>query len=151
MHILLTLTEVLAHLQPTISSVVMALRFHLPNRQKPDIHLHIGTRSGSSTHYTAGQSNVQGLPDANTTFTANYTANKYVITYKANGGSGANQTQTCTYGQNFTAKGAIFTRTGYTLDYWTTPAGSWALNGTNVYGWAQMWNFSHIGKPIHIP
>lgn len=95
------------------------------------------TRSGSSTHYTAGQSNVQGLPDANTTFTANYTANKYVITYKANGGSGANQTQTCTYGQDFTAKGAIFTRTGYTLDYWTTPAGSWALNGTNVYGWAQ--------------
>ena len=42
MHILLTLTEVLAHLQPTISLVVMALRFHLPNRQKPDIHLHIG-------------------------------------------------------------------------------------------------------------
>lgn len=96
------------------------------------------TRSGTSNTYNAGQT-IGGLPDANMTFVANYTANKYTITYKPNGGNGSNQTQQVTYGTNWKSKGAIYTRTGYTMDYWTlnsTSGDSWGLNATAPYGWA---------------
>lgn len=62
----------------------------------------------------------------------------YRITYKANGGSGADQTQTVAYMSNFTAKGAIFSRTGYTLEHWYIDGdtrNTWALNASGVYGW----------------
>lgn len=62
----------------------------------------------------------------------------YRITYKANGGSGADQTQTVAYMSNFSAKGTIFSRTGYTLEHWYIDgdtSDTWALNASGVYGW----------------
>lgn len=96
------------------------------------------TRSGTSNKYNAGQT-IGGLPDAAMTFVANYTANTYTITYNPNGGNGSNQTQKVTYGTNWTSKGAIYTRTGYTMDYWrlnnASTGESWGLNATAPYGW----------------
>ena len=48
---------------------------------------------------------------------------KYTITYKANGASGADQTQSKTYGHSETLKGAsTYSRTGYAMSGWNTAA-----------------------------
>ena len=48
---------------------------------------------------------------------------KYTITYKANGGTGADQTNTKTYGQSYTTKASTtFSRTNYNFSKWTTAA-----------------------------
>ena len=53
---------------------------------------------------------------------------KYTITYKANGGTGADQTNTKTYGQSYTTKAStIFSRTNYNFVKWNT-----AANGTGT-------------------
>ena len=56
----------------------------------------------------------------NWTYTANATANSYTVTYYPNGGSGSNTNQSVTYNTSWTTKGAIFSRTGYTLSGWST-------------------------------
>ena len=56
------------------------------------------------------------------TLKAQWKVNSYTITYKPNGGSGSDQTQTVTYGTAWTAKGAIYSRTGYTMSSWNTQA-----------------------------
>ena len=70
---------------------------------------------------------------------AQWQANTYTITYKANGGSGADQTQSVTYGKNFTSKPAnTFSRTGHTFLHWLVNDNSkdtWAAGATAVYGW----------------
>lgn len=53
---------------------------------------------------------------------AQWAPNEYEITYKSNGGTGSDQTQTATYGISWTTKGAVFSRTGYTLESWNTNA-----------------------------
>ena len=58
----------------------------------------------------------------NKSYTANWKVNSYTITYKANGGTGADQTQTVTYGTAWTSKGITFTKTGYTQTSWNTNA-----------------------------
>ena len=58
----------------------------------------------------------------NKSYKANWEANTYTITYKPNGGSGSDQTQTVTYGTAWTTKGAIYSRTGYTMSSWNTQA-----------------------------
>ncbi len=53
----------------------------------------------------------------------------YTITYKANGASGADQTQSKTYGHNVTLKSAsTYSRAGYALTGWNT-----AANGTGTH------------------
>ena len=56
------------------------------------------------------------------TLKAQWKVNSYTITYKPNGGSGSDQTQTVTYGTAWTTKGAIYSRTGYTMSSWNTQA-----------------------------
>ena len=51
-----------------------------------------------------------------------YYPNTYTITYKSNGGSGSDQTQTATYGISWTTKGAIYSKSGYTQTSWNTKA-----------------------------
>lgn len=46
----------------------------------------------------------------------------YTVTYKANGGSGADQYQTVAANANWTSKGAIYSRPGYTQTSWNTAA-----------------------------
>ena len=58
----------------------------------------------------------------NKSYKANWSVNSYTVTYKPNGGSGSDQTQTVTYGTAWTTKGAIYSRTGYTMSSWNTQA-----------------------------
>ena len=51
-----------------------------------------------------------------------YYPNTYTITYKPNGGSGTDQTQTATYGISWTSKDAIYSKDGYTQTSWNTKA-----------------------------
>ena len=54
------------------------------------------------------------------TMYASCSPNSYTITYNANGGTGTEQTQTVGYDNTWKTKGAIFSKTGYTLDGWST-------------------------------
>ena len=60
----------------------------------------------------------------NKSYTANWQANTYTVSYNANGGTGAPSSQTKTHGVNLTLqnKGSL-SRTGYTTDGWATSAG----------------------------
>ena len=90
------------------------------------------TQTGWST--SDGGSKVYNLSG---TYTANaavtlypfWTINTYTVSYnKGANGSGTNTSDTKTHGVNLTLKGAIFTRTGYTQDGWSTSDG-----GNKVY------------------
>ena len=52
----------------------------------------------------------------------NWKINTYTITYNANGGNESNQTQEVKYGETWTTKDKIFTKTGYTQVGWNTKA-----------------------------
>ncbi len=61
-----------------------------------------------------------GLEDL--TYTAVWTANAYTVSFHANGGEGAMDTQSMTYGQETALSANAFTRTGYTFTGWNTAA-----------------------------
>lgn len=68
---------------------------------------------------TASGSSYSGV----NTHTAPDYVTKFTITYKANGGSGTDQTQQKTYGSSVTLKSAgTFSRSGYTFTKWNTKA-----------------------------
>lgn len=71
---------------------------------------------------------------------AQWQPNNYTATYKANGGNGADKTQSCVYGQKFTSFAAnTFSRTGYTFQHWllnNSSKDTWGASATAVYGWA---------------
>ena len=56
----------------------------------------------------------------NRTYTANWTANTYTVSYDANGGTNAPASQTKTHGVDLTLTSDIPTYTGYTFAGWTT-------------------------------
>lgn len=72
--------------------------------------------SPSGSYSTANLGNVK----QDMTFTAVWTPNKYTVAYKANGGTGAPDSQTKTYGVDLTLRTGIPTRTGYTFKGWAT-------------------------------
>lgn len=79
------------------------------------------TASATSADYQPGGSITIS---ANTTLYAVWQINTYTVTYnKGANGTGANTTDTKTYGKALTLKGAIFTRTGYTQTGWATSDG----------------------------
>ena len=80
---------------------------------------------GTHGYYTPGAT-YSG--NANMTLTAEWKANTYVISYNANGGSGAPGNQTKTYGVNLTLSATKPTRTNYNFLGWSTSA-----NGGVVY------------------
>lgn len=80
---------------------------------------------GSGTSYSAGAT-YSG--NAALTLYAIWTANTYVVTYNANGGTGAPANQTKTYGVDLTLSTTIPTLTNYNFLGWSTSA-----NGGVVY------------------
>ena len=85
----------------------------------------------SGQHYAGGASYTV---NANATLYAEWTALTYTVTYKANGGTGSDLTDTKTYGVNLTLKSSGFTKAGHSLSSWNTKADgtgtSYALGGT---------------------
>lgn len=77
----------------------------------------IGNNSGATSAVTV--SRVMGSADENVA--ATFAKQTYTVSYnKGSYGSGTNTSDTKTYGEALTLKGAIFTRTGYTQTGWNT-------------------------------
>ncbi|MCM1508432.1 MAG: InlB B-repeat-containing protein [Ruminococcus flavefaciens] len=86
--------------------------------------------NGSGTSYSNKQSvkNLTSTSGATINLYAQWTPNKYTVSYNANGGSGAPGNQTKTYGVDLTLSSTKPTRTGYTFSKWNTKADG---SGTN--------------------
>lgn len=94
------------------------------------VTLRTPTRSGytfggwykeSSCTNKVGNAGASYTPTASITLYAKWTANTFTITYKPNGASGSDLTQTKTYGVAATLKAAsAFSRSGYTFKRWNT-------------------------------
>lgn len=73
----------------------------------------------------------------NKSYTANWTANTYKVTYNANGGSGTMANSTATYDASFNTTKNAFTRPGYTFNGWNEKADgtgtAWGLGSNGVY------------------
>lgn len=79
---------------------------------------------GSGTTY-ADKASVKNLTTANggtVTLYAQWTANKYTVTYNANGGTGTMANQELTYDKSATLNANTFKRTGYRFNGWNTKA-----------------------------
>ena len=72
----------------------------------------------------------------NLSYTANWSANQYTVSYDANGGTGTMDTDTATYNENYVTKANQFEKTGYRFVGWTE----------NADGTGGKWT-SWIGKP----
>lgn len=104
----------------TTSYTIESAAFSLPTPTKTGYTFIGWTGSNGSTpqtNVTVGKGST-----GSKIYTANWKANTYTITYKNNGGQGADQSQTVTYGTSWAAKGAIFSKTGYTQTSWNTKA-----------------------------
>lgn len=77
----------------------------------------------NGTLYQPGQT-VGSLPDQAIIWYAWWTAYTYTVKYNANGGSGAPEQQTKTYGVTLTLSSTKPTRTNYTFKGWGTSSGS---------------------------
>lgn len=92
-----------------------------------------GTPKAAGTYYA------KATVDASTNYKAESTGCKeavvitrqYTVTYKPNGGSGSNTTQTVDYNTDWTTKGSIFTRTNYNLAGWSTSASGSVTHNLN--------------------
>ncbi|MEE0950964.1 MAG: InlB B-repeat-containing protein [Paludibacteraceae bacterium] len=98
--------------------------------------------------------------DATYTATFTQTAQTYTVVFDANGGAGAMESQSFTYGEEAMALTAnTFTRTGYTFAEWNTVAdGTGTSYGNeqsvqnlteNITLYAQ-WTFAQVGDPLDI-
>lgn len=74
---------------------------------------------GTGTSYASGASYTG---NAALTLYAIWTPNTYTVTFKANGGTGADTTQTKTYGSDITLDPNTFTRDKYSFTGWNTKA-----------------------------
>lgn len=88
-------------------------------------------QDGTGTSYSAGASYTA---NASATLYAQWTANKYTISFNANGGVSAPSSVTKTYGQSVTLPTAKPTRIGHTFLGWAETAGAttakWAAGAT---------------------
>jgi uncharacterized repeat protein (TIGR02543 family) len=62
------------------------------------------------------------MPAHDMTVTAQWVVGTYAVTFKANGGSGAMDVQSITYGQSTALSSNVFSKTGYTFSSWNTKA-----------------------------
>ena len=77
---------------------------------------------GSGTTYNVGQEVSNLLTTGNIDLYAQWQANEYTITYKANGGVGVDDVQTVTYDTKVNIKENSFSKEGYTFVSWNTQA-----------------------------
>jgi len=73
---------------------------------------------------------------------AQWTANKYIVAYNANGGSGTMAADTATYGSGYVTKENAFSRTGYTFKGWNEKADGTGTDWTNWIGKSWTWTYT---------
>ena len=73
---------------------------------------------------------------------AQWTANKYIVAYNANGGSGTMAADTATYGSGYVTKENAFSRTGYTFKGWNEKADGTRTDWTNWIGKSWTWTYT---------
>ena len=89
-------------------------------------HWNTSANGGGTNYWPGGQYGY----DSNVTLYAQWSINKYTVSYNANGGSGAPGAQTKTFGSNLTLSGGKPYRTGYIFSHWNTSANG---GGTNYW------------------
>ena len=99
-------------------------------------HTFTGWRTAATggTAYAAGAA-INNVT-ANITLFAQWTPNRYAITFNANGGTGTMTADSVNHGASYTIKANTFTRTGHTFTGWRTAASS----GTSHAAGAQITN-----------
>ena len=97
------------------------------------------TTVSSNATYTYGA--------GNGTLVAQWTPNRYTVTYNPNKGSGSMSPDTVTYGTAYKTKKNTFTRTGYTFNGWNEKADStgtaWSLSSSGVYEANKTWTWTY--------
>ena len=78
----------------------------------------------------------------NLSYTANWSANQYSVTYNANGGTGTMSVDTATYNENYVTKTNQFTRIGYEFVGWTENADGTGTNWTTQIGKPLKWTYT---------
>ena len=78
-----------------------------------------------------GNNGAKYVPTADIELYAKWEAIDYTVTYKANGGEGADVTRTVAFGSEFTVIDNPFTRNGYTFEGWATEPDAAAANFTS--------------------
>ena len=108
----------------------------------PDVKLPKITKTGYTCKWTSGSyewvsggtyTPAESGGATSRTMKASCTPNPYTITYKANGGTGSDQTQDVTYDSTWKTKSSIFSKTGYIMDGWATKSdgsATYSLNAT---------------------
>ena len=83
----------------------------------------------------------------NANFYAQWTANKYTVSYNANGGTGSMSSDTATYDSAFKTKQNAFSKTGYTFNGWNEKADgtgtAWSLASNGVYESGKSWTWKY--------
>ena len=99
---------------------------------------------GSGTAYAdkASVKNLSSTNGATVTLYAQWTANKYTVTYNANGGSGTMATDKATYGAGYVTKANAFSRTGYTFVGWNEKADGTGTDWTSWIGKSWTWTYT---------
>lgn len=103
--------------------------------------------SGTGTNYASGASYTA---NASVKLYAIWKLNTYAVTYNANGGTGAPDAQTKSYGTALTLSTAKPTRAGYTFDKWNTNASGTGTNYASSASYAANASLSlyAVWKPI---
>ena len=78
----------------------------------------------------------------NRSYTANWSANEYIVSYNENGGSGSMSQDTATYGESYTAKANNFFRPGYTFAGWNESADGKGSDWTSWIGKPWTWTYT---------
>ena len=78
----------------------------------------------------------------NRSYTANWSANEYIVSYNENGGSGSMSQDTATYGESYTAKANNFSRPGYTFAGWNESADGKGSDWTSWIGKPWTWTYT---------
>ena len=83
----------------------------------------------------------------NANFYAQWTANKYTVSYNANGGTGSMSNDTATYDSAFKTKQNAFSKIGYTFNGWNEKADgtgtAWSLASNGVYESGKSWTWKY--------
>ena len=77
------------------------------------------------------------------TLSAQWTPNKYTVSYNANGGSGTMSSDTATYDANYTTKANGFTKTGYEFIGWNEKADGTGTSWTSYIGKPWKWTYTN--------